>query len=529
MWLEILLLLSSLFLYLYWYVTKHFGYFKARGVAEATPTFPFGSNHMWKLMMRKASMLNFLDDLTRDFPDDKMVGVYAFGQRTLVVKDVELAKHVLIKDADHFTDRRVIDLGDAKTESNQIFNMMLTQLKGDKWKQIRTIVSPIFTSGKLRKMVHHVDKCSRNLEEFFSNAARMGETLEAKDIYGKLALDAIATSGFGIESNSMKDPDNVFRITALKLIRAEPYVSKLFFIKMFIMLMAPKLAGSLGWSMFPDGTAEFFAKIIRQTLEERRKSGARRNDIIDLLVDELKDQGKVANSEEAETEFEKDAAIDVTSIGSKAEIDMEIALISNAMIFFFAGFDTTSTTLAATIFALLKNPQYQERVREEIEEVVGDSQDIKFEQLQDLKYTENFLYEASRFYGLVNMLERVCTKDYRVPGTDFVIPEGMIVQVNSKSFRTACFYNAEEFDPDNFDPNNNPNKFGFTGFGQGPRNCIGMRYAMVTMKLALVHTLRKFRVVNCDQTVDELTFDAIKNYFNGGVKFKVEEIISSEE
>ena len=70
--------------------------------------------------------------------------------------------------------------------------------------QIRTIVSPIFTSGKLRKMVHHVDKCSRNLEEFFSNAARMGETLEAKDIYGKLALDAIATSGFGIESNSMK-------------------------------------------------------------------------------------------------------------------------------------------------------------------------------------------------------------------------------------------------------------------------------------------------------------------------------------
>ena len=118
-----------------------------------------------------------------------------------------------------------------------------------------------------------------------------------------------------------------------------------------------------------------------------RKSGARRNDIIDLLVDELKDQGKVAttdtNCEEAETdEFEKDAAIDVSSISSKTEIDMEIALISNALIFFFAGFDTTSTTLGTAIFALIKNPQYQERVREEIEEVVGDSQDIKFEHLQ---------------------------------------------------------------------------------------------------------------------------------------------------
>ena len=34
-------------------------------------------------------------------------------------------------------------------------------------------------------------------------------------------------------------------------------------------------------------------------------------------------------------------------------------------------------------------------------------------------------------------------------------------------------YILDKFDPDNFDPVNNPNKFGFTGFGHGPRNCIG--------------------------------------------------------
>ena len=40
------------------------------------------------------------------------------------------------------------------------------------------------------------------------------------------------------------------------------------------------------------------------------------------------------------------------------------------------------------------------------------------------------------------------------------------------------FYNAKEFDPENFDAANKPNKFAFQSFGQGPRNCIGMRLAI---------------------------------------------------
>ena len=50
-------------------------------------------------------------------------------------------------------------------------------------------------------------------------SAKTGEIIDAKDTYGKFALDAIATSGFGIESNSFKDPDSVFRINALKVTR----------------------------------------------------------------------------------------------------------------------------------------------------------------------------------------------------------------------------------------------------------------------------------------------------------------------
>ena len=84
---------------------------------------------------------------------------------------------------------------------------------------MRTIVSPVFTSGKLKLMVPHIAKCGANMEDLLKTAAMTGEVLEAKEMYGKYTLDSIATSGFGIESNSYKDPDNIFRINAMKLTR----------------------------------------------------------------------------------------------------------------------------------------------------------------------------------------------------------------------------------------------------------------------------------------------------------------------
>jgi len=496
---EIALVLLSLLLVLYWYITKNFGYFKSRGLAESPGTFPFGSKRMKDLMLRRTNFLDSFNEVVKDFPDDKIFGIYSFGKRELIVKDLELAKMILIKDADYFTDRPRFDLKGSDKEGDRIFDNMLLQLTGEEWKKARSMVSPVFTSGKLRLMVPHIDKSATNLEDVFKLSSASGEILEAKEVYGKFALDAISTSGFGIESNSFKDPDTIFRKTALKMIGAEEAGMNRI-IRGLLLLIAPRIATKVfGMSVLPAGTAEFFAKIIRQTVKQRKETGQRRNDIIDLLLDEIK-KNKDDNHTNEET---------------------ELLLISNALIFFFAGFDTTSLTLAMCIFAFINNPAMQDKVRDEIRTVIGDSE-ITIDHIQELKFTENCINEALRFYGVIRVLQRVCTKDYRVPGTDFVIPQGMEVTVFTPSFAEDSFYNHEKFDPDNFDANNNPNKFGFAGFGQGPRNCIGMRYAYIALKLALVHTLTKFKVMKCDETVEKLQFDVGKNYFKGGVKFKVE-------
>ena len=62
----------------------------------------------------------------------------------------------------------------------------------------------------------------------------------------------------------------------------------------------------------------------------------------------------------------------------------------------------------------------------------------------------------------------MCTKDYKIPGTEVVIPKDLMIVV--KPNQEGSFINPGEFDPDNFNESDGLNKFAFVGFGQGPRS-----------------------------------------------------------
>lgn len=356
------------------------------------------------------------------------------------------------------------------------------------------------------------------------NAAK-GEMLEAKDLYSMFTLDGIATAGFGIETNSFKDPDNIFRKTALKMVRAPGYSSWTDWIEMFAIMFLPgPIKAALKLDFFPKGTLEFFADIVKKAMDHRKATGERRNDIIDLILDQMK-EGKEEVKEDTEDDFEKNAAIDTSGI-KKTELDKELVLIAQALIFFFAGFDTTSLGLSAIIGCLVHNQDVQDRVREEIIEVTGESETFTFEHLQNMKYLDNVMNESFRFTNANSFLERVCTRDYRIPDSDYVIRKGDNVQFWNGDFvkDPENFYDPENFNPDNWESENNPDKFTQYMFGQGPRNCVGMRFATLGLKIAVVHTLTKFKLNKCEKTVDKMEVDpaSIQGSFKGGVWFRPE-------
>ena len=225
----------------------------------------------------------------------------------------------------------------------------------------------------------------------------------------------------------------------------------------------------------------------------------------------MENKNKEESQVHHEDDFEKDANIDLSKVKT-VNVDnanVEKMLVSDAFLLFLAALDTTSATLTFCVFFLLKYPDIQEKVREEIMEVVGDDEELTFDHIQSMKYMDKVLYETLRkAHPFAHILERVCTQDYKVPETDYVIRKGEVVNFSFLFERMKennnSFYNADSFDPDNFDPLNKPDSFSFLGFGQGPRNCVGKRYAMLSMKLALVPLLKNYKLVKTKNSPENL-------------------------
>jgi len=514
---DILVFFIALFTFLYYRGSRNYKKYKLRGIKQAKPIWPLGSKHNWKLLLSKDVGVSeqYSVYLGTDLEKEKMFGIYGHPDKgdALIINDMDLAKRMMVKDFDHFVDRTEFGLKlDPNNEADMTFGHSFIFLKGDEWKKNRNLMTPVFTTGKLKLMYKLLEKCGEQLEEFVANCSKENKEIDAKDTFGKFALDGIATSGFGIELNSFKDPDNMFRKMVKELLRSPDSEagSTYEITKLILKGLVPAIEYIVSCPNISPKGALFLKDALLKTIKHRENFDSRRNDIIDLIMDQLENRKTVENVPEFETEYDKDAVLDMSNMKEKdANFDKEKTLVANAFLLFTAALDTTSSTLTFIIHYFLKHPEIQERARDEIMEAIGVNKKVSFDQLHNMKYLDNVIYETLRcVHPFAQILERECSKDYLIPGTDYVVKKGEVVNFSFLYERMRkendTFYNSAEFDPDNFDNSNNPDHFSFLGFGQGPRNCIGKRYAMISIKIALVYILRRFRLVKSINTKDHL-------------------------
>ncbi|XP_044750511.1 cytochrome P450 6k1-like [Coccinella septempunctata] len=468
---EILLLILFLLYLVHLYISRNFDYWRKRNVPFIKPS-PFVGNLM-DVILHKYDMAGFFEKIYNDM-DVPFFGIFLFSKPALIIKDVNLMKHILVKDFDHFVDRVMY-----ASEHDPATAHMLFIEKGDKWKTIRAKMSPYFSPSKVKTMFSAMDNLAISMCNHI--VANKLVNLDVKDISSKFSVDLIAKCVFGIESKSLEIENGEFLMIAQKifdtrLITSFRYLCYFFF-HSFVRIFKIKL--------FDPEVLNFLRTVFWECIRIREEDKIEGNDLMDIIVELRK------NKEFCErTKFEGDA------------------VIAQALIFFVAGFETTASTIAFTLYSLCLNPDIQRKLRKDIKDTIEKHDGkLTIESVGEMSYLDMVMKETMRKYSPVPIIDRVCTRDYKIPSTDVIIEKGVVILLPVSGIQNdpRNFKEPEEYIPERFE--SYKEDISYLSFGHGPRACIGRRFGLLATKLAIIRVLREFEVHSTDETPVPLLFN----------------------
>ncbi|KAI4456041.1 cytochrome p450 [Holotrichia oblita] len=444
----------------YYYFKQSFTYWKKKNVPYLEPTIPFGNlEKPWDIPLNR-QVYNYYNIFKKR--GDKHAGYFMMAQPVYFPIGPELVNDILVKDGAYFRDR-----GAYVNEEAQPLEAHLLLLKGEKWSQLRAKLRPTFTPAKLKMMFNTMLDCTIHLQETFEQLAQINEEFEARELISKFTIDVIGSCAFGIKCNAFKDPNSEFLKYAKLLIEDSKTALKTIFCFSF-----EKLAKRIGFANTSTPVANFFKKVATDTYNYRIQNNVKRNDFMQILID-MKDK---TNNPDPLTMNE---------------------LLAQSLLFFIAGFDTTSQILSMCLFSLATHSDIQEKLREEVKKVLNKyNGEITYDALQDLKYMEQVINETMRMYPATPLIPRECTQDYTIPSTNVVIEKGTKVFIAHWGLQRDPDYfpDPEKFDPDRFSTENKGNidPGTYIPWGDGARKCLGVPLAMMKMKICVATLLKDF-------------------------------------
>ena len=183
------------------------------------------------------------------------------GNKTLVVNDARVARELSTKELHKFPIRNT-KLNQGRTNIRKSLFFMEAN---EDWKRIRSIVTPAFTSGKLKRMLTPIERIAANFIEHLRAEARSGGTFDLKKYIGGFAMDVIASCAYGIEIDSVSQPDHPVVVNAKRILNVDisfSFLGCLFF---------PSLAKWLGLEPFDKKAVDYFDDLTFKIVEKRMK------------------------------------------------------------------------------------------------------------------------------------------------------------------------------------------------------------------------------------------------------------------
>jgi cytochrome P450 len=254
---------------------------------------------------------------------------------------------------------------------------------------------------------------------------------------------------------------------------------------------------------------QFVTSAAEEIVKIRREQGGdpNRKDLLQLMID--------ASDEESH---------DSLSTGE---------IITDSMTFMLAGYETSSNFLMFASYLLALNPEIQEKLFQSIslymEENSGKSM---YDACNEIEYLDMVANEVFRVYPPGYLIIRNCVEPCTVEGMRFEKGNTIFVPVYNLHRDEEIWPEPEKFDPDRFLPSvaEKRHPCSHLPFGFGPRNCVGMRLAILESKMALMEVISKYRIVVSPETEVPLELKvAITLTVKEGLFLKFESRSISEE
>ncbi|MFT5594733.1 MAG: putative RND superfamily exporter protein/cytochrome P450 [Oceanicoccus sp.] len=379
----------------------------------------------------------------------------------VVVSDAQMIQKILITQREQFP-----KTGDAVDEMKAIggdLGILVTE--GQQWLRQRQLVMPAFRPEQLKSMMVDMNAISHRA------VAQLGEDIdvhnhsteiEGSDYLNRIALAIICHVGFDYRIESFKADANVDPLLEAQELQCKELMKRIQRTKYWKQLPLPS---NYRLDKMMKIQHAIFSDIIKQHAEGKAESKVLMHQLMTALDD---DGNKIAEEE----------------------------LIQLVHGFIAAGHETSGAFLQWTLYYLATHPQLQQDLRDEVNNVMGNANDVTYEHYQNMPIMDKVLKESLRLRPPIPIMLRSASEDLILEGYNVKKDTPILIMLGAlQKDKKYWGDKADFFDISHFDETNEKQRerFVYAPFGLGPRVCVGHRFAMIEATVIMAQLLRTYR------------------------------------
>ncbi|TFY68014.1 hypothetical protein EVG20_g3720 [Dentipellis fragilis] len=434
----------------------------------------------------------------------------------LLVSDSRAVQHILVKDKHAYDDALVfVQYGLFLLICSALLDAVVPQVQraGDQHRRQRKIVNPAFSTKHLRTLTPVFCDVARQFRTKLlanildSNSHGEPKELDILDWMTRLSLELVGEGGLGYSFGTINDTQNEY---TQSLKDVTPILSDLHIFREFLPWVV-----KVGSAQFRRYVAEIIPwKTLHQLLRVTDAMYESSKRIVEEKQDLLLHGDNIMEQDIAEGKDLMSVLLRANNHASEGSRLSDEEMIAQTTIIAFAAMDTVSSVLCRILQNLALHPSAQDRLRSELNEAINAKGDLDYDDLYALPYLDAICRETLRLYPPVPIFFRTTREDVVMPlaepiqGTDGNLIHEVMIPNDTTVFINALGANR---DPSVWGPDAHmwkpdrwleplPSKTRIPGvysnlltFSDGPRACIGFKFAELEMKVVLVKLLSSLR------------------------------------